>query len=144
MNLQKKSLKPLLHTSEIIIRPGPSPSYLRVLLVLYLFTLALIFYSNIHLILQILFLFVSSYLFWRNYKTKNPCPEITELRINATKWVVKQTDGKLVDYTKSSILFHNPLFQVIQLGNESANQLIVLFNDQVNTHDLRILHIRVC
>lgn len=138
------SLNPLLHTSEIVIKPLPSQSYLRLLLVLYLGTLALIFYSNTYLMLQIFFILVSSYLFLQNYHATIPCSEIIELRINASKWVVKQRDGRLVDYTKSSILIHNPLFQVIKLSNESTNQLLVLFNDQVSAHELRILHIRVC
>ncbi|HEM0318198.1 TPA: lpg1578 family Dot/Icm T4SS effector, partial [Legionella pneumophila] len=50
-------------------------------------------------------------------------------------------DGTTHHYDKLKILIHNTLFQVIQLSSDKKNQMLILFNDQIPTDQLRLLHL---
>lgn len=109
----------------------------------YFITLGLIAYSpTYYLIKGILLLAVLGY-FLFNFKKKKPCSDSLELIVSQNKWVFVLSDGQLESYDEAKIIIHNPLFQLIKLTSQHKNKLRVLFNDQLTSEQLRLLHLKI-
>ncbi len=141
-NLNKMSLKKLSLLSELIIKPGKSNTYIRLLCVLYFISVGLIlqssFYFSIKLILIIAILIQLSF----DYRRKSPCSEIKEIQFFQDKQIGIMTKTGQQSYTEVLILIHNMLFQLIVFSNFNKRKIIILFNDQIPIAQLRLLHLK--
>lgn len=127
--------------SDIVIRPAKSKTYLRLMLVLYGFTLGLVFYSSLPLSIQlILFIFIMFRL-RLDVIHGQPNPEVIELHFSQDYWFINKRDGLKLRYEALRIVIHNPLFQYIQLLDSKQNKNFILFNDQIPEEQLRQLHL---
>lgn len=141
-HLKIKSYLTLLLSSEIIIRPGKSRVYLRFVLVLYVFSIALIFYSSIYSVIKLTLALIILIRFYLDFTHQSPCPTIHEIREGKQKWILLMNNGNSIDYDEASILIHNTLFQLIELSCLKKKKLLILFNDQIPVRQLRLLHLK--
>lgn len=131
----------MLLLSEIAIEPGKSKTYLRLILLVYFITVILIIYSSIVLFIKpILLFFILLKINWSN---QNPGSSIKKIQYIGDEWVLETLPDRKEYYTQASILIHNPLFQLIEFTNANHKKRIVLFLDQVTSHQLRLLHLKI-
>ncbi|HHT0591892.1 TPA: hypothetical protein ACTXXA_002912 [Legionella anisa] len=129
--------------SEIAIEPGKSKTYLRFILVTYLITVILIFYSSIALFIKLIllgFIFILLKVDWAN---QSPCSSIKKIRFIGNAWVLEIHQDEKQTYTQAVILIHNPFFQLIEFTNSNQKKRIVLFLDQITNYQLRLLHLKI-
>ena len=136
--------------SEIIIKPIKSPTYLRLIMVLYVLTGCLILYYSLYEFVKILlFIFLSLRLI-SDCIHQQPTPEILELHCYNGIWLLLTADSNELRYKKMNILIYNSFFQCIQFSHLEKpdekfffkkNQFIILFNDQIPESQLRHLHL---
>ncbi|MCE0723664.1 hypothetical protein [Legionella resiliens] len=129
--------------SEIVIKPGKSKTYLRLILVIYLITVILILYSSISLFIKPIllgFIFLLLKIDWTN---QSPCPSIKKIQFIGNAWILEISQDKKETYTQAVILIHNPLFQLIEFASPSQKKHIVLFLDQITSYQLRLLHLKI-
>ncbi|KTC77754.1 Uncharacterised protein [Legionella bozemanae] len=129
--------------SEIVIEPGKSRTYFRLILVTYLITAILIFYSSIALFIKLIllgFVFILLKIDWTN---QSPCSSVKKIQFMNNAWVLEAAQDNKVTYNQAVILIHNPLFQLIEFTNPSQKKRIVLFLDQITNYQLRLLHLKI-
>ncbi|HHF7365529.1 TPA: hypothetical protein ACPSKY_000625 [Legionella bozemanae] len=129
--------------SEIVIEPGKSKTYFRLILVTYLITAILIFYSSIALFIKLIllgFVFILLKIDWTN---QSPCSSVKKIQFMNNAWVLEADPDNKVTYNQAVILIHNPLFQLIEFTNPSQKKRIVLFLDQITNYQLRLLHLKI-
>lgn len=133
--------KPLCIASEIRIKLGLSPSFLRLIILLYLFSLGLILYSANYLWVKTICILFSTWVVLPSYKTRTPCPDINELRIKPNSWLLVLSNQLSEEYQNCNILINNPLFHLLKFQNETQSKLLLFFNDQISNTELRYMHI---
>lgn len=125
----------------MIIKPEPSKSYLRFVLVIYLLTVGLVCYSSFYWIIKLI---ISMLIFLQaRYDVihKSPCPMIHEIHYYNGQWALIDNNQNTVIYEQASILIHNILFQLISFSSvTNKNKFLILFNDQIPNAHLRFLH----
>lgn len=73
---------------------------------------------------------------------QSACYKIREIQYRQNnKWLLKAVDGTTYNYDELKILIHNLLFQVMKFSSGKKNQLLILFNDQIPSYQLRLLHL---
>ena len=116
--------------------------YGRLVLTCYLITLGLIGYSpTYYMIKLILVAAVLAYCLF-DFRNKSACTDILEIRLSPNQWVLMM-DGRVETYDCANIIIHNVLFQLIQLTHLNQRKLVVLFNDQLSTDQLRLMHLKI-
>lgn len=129
--------------SEIIIRPGTSNTYIRLIFILFLISVVLIIHSAINFFIQLVLIVLIITQFGFECVKKSPCSEIREIRFYQNRHIVLMTKQAEQSYTDAEILIHNVLFQLIVLSNFDKRKKIVLFNDQIPISQLRELHLKI-
>jgi hypothetical protein len=76
------------------------------------------------------------------YRAKKPHPEIYAFQYAQNQWKLMTPKGELELFSATDILIHNILFQVLKLTGSKKNKIIILFNDQLTSQQLRILHLK--
>jgi len=127
--------------SEIAIEPGKSKTYLRLILLVYSITVILILYSSIELFIKPILLFF--FLLKINWSNQNSCSSIKKIQYIGDEWVLETHQNRKESYTQAGVLIHNPLFQLIEFTNANQKKRIVLFWDQITSHQLRLLHLKI-
>lgn len=136
--------------SEIIINPIKSPTYVRLMTVLYLLTFCLILNSSLYGFVKVLLFIFLSFRLVSDYIHQQPSPEILELRLYKGKWLLLTVDSQELCYETMNILIYNSFFQCIQFSHPEKtdkkvffkqNQFFILFNDQLPETQLRHLHL---
>ncbi|KTD62769.1 hypothetical protein Lsha_0943 [Legionella shakespearei DSM 23087] len=131
----------MLPSSEIIIKPGKSKVYFRLVLVLYVFTLELVYHSSLHvslLLLLILFLCIRVRIDWKH---QSPCPTLRHITCSNGRWTINWATEGDITYDSLNIVIHNPLFQLIKMQNSEKKYFLILFNDQIPKAQWRYLHL---
>lgn len=131
----------MLSASVIIIRPGDSPSYVRLVLGLHFLWALLIAKVGISWYMQLIlliFLSLNCVLHW----SKSPCSGILELRLSANQCLLVMKNGQMLYYEKLTLPIYNSLFGLIQLKGLHQNAVFVLFNDQLHFDQLRWMHVK--
>ncbi|AMP89774.1 TPA: hypothetical protein F7Z80_02000 [Legionella pneumophila] len=142
MRSPKKSCLKLYHSSETVINPGKSKVYLRLITILYLCTIALILYSSLPVLIEGALTFLIIIQFKNDVTNQSVCQRIKEIKyLQNHTWLLETIDGTVHHYDELRILVHNMLFQVIRLSSDKKNQLLILFNDQIPSYQLRLLHL---
>jgi hypothetical protein len=137
-----KSYLKLLPSSELIIKPGKSRIYFRLILILYLLTSILIIHSSLYFWIKfILFAFILIQL-RLDYISQAPRTELKELKYQKKQWILVFKNEETQSYEQAQILIHNMFFQLIKLSSPNINKLLILFNDQIPTIQMRLLHIK--
>lgn len=131
----------MLLSSEIILKPGKSRVYFRLLTVIYLFTLLLLLYSSLHSAIKIVLVFFFSRQLWLESFERTPCPHLEELIYRNNQWIFVTKNDENENYDALKIIVQNPLFQLIQCSVSEKNKLIVLSNDQIPNQQLRLLNL---
>lgn len=137
-----KSYVKLSLSSEIIIKLGKSKSYFRFVLILYLISGVFVVYSSIYLVLKLILILLIFILLRFDFVHQSPCSAIQEIQYCKKEWVLVTDNGSAQCYDEAHILIHNILFQLIKLSRSNKNKLLVLFNDQIPTTQLRLLHLK--
>lgn len=91
------------------------------------------------------------------YQNKKPYPKLHAIQYAQQHWtfLLKNTDESSGDnikvscetmhdevlYSEIKILIHNMLFQLIQFSNSDKKKIFILFNDQLDARELRLLHL---
>ena len=127
--------------SEITLKPAKSKVYFRLILVLYLLTVALISYSSVFIGLKLVLIIMITVCMRLEFKNQNPCYFIEEMSYRNKQWFVAMRNGATQDCEDLRIIVHNTLFHLIQLTMQDTQKLLVLFNDQISGHQLRQLHL---
>lgn len=129
-------------SSELILKPGQSRVYLRLVLILYLISIALIIHSSIYLVIQLILILLIFNQFRIDWAHPSACSTIQEIKYCKSEWVLIMENGTSQHFDIARILIHNMLFQVIQLTHPKRNKLLILFNDQIPKTQLRLLHLK--
>lgn len=137
-----KSWLKLLPSLELTVNPSKSALYGRLLIIIYALTTAFIFHSSIYLMIKIVLLVFIGWQFKNYFHSKKPHPELYEIKYKQLHWVITTQDGHHDIYVEATILIHNMLFQMIKLSSPQKNKIIILFNDQLSKHQLRLLHLK--
>ncbi|MCW8400391.1 hypothetical protein OQJ26_16555 [Legionella sp. PATHC038] len=132
----------MLLLSELVIEPGKSKTYLRLTLVIYLITVALIFYSSIYLFIKAILLGFIIVLVKIDCAMQSPCTSIKKIQFIGNGWILEPYRGNKKTYVQATILIHNPFFMLIEFKNKRQKKCIVLFNDQITNNQLRLLHLK--
>ncbi|CAM2756811.1 Uncharacterised protein [Legionella steigerwaltii] len=127
---------------EIAIEPGKSKTYLRFTLVVYLITVALIFYSSVYLFIKAILLGFIVVLLKKDWSKQNPCSSIRKIHFTGNGWVLEPTLGNKKTYVQATILIHNPFFLLIEFKSYSQKKHLVLFLDQITNNQLRLLFLK--
>jgi hypothetical protein len=108
----------------------------------YVLTCLFVFCSSLYLVIKLgLILFIGLQLkIYAIYQ--KPHPEIQDLSCCQNQWKLKMSDGQEHIYTDVDILIHNILFQLLRLSSPNKNKVLILFNDQLSSNQLRLLHLK--
>jgi hypothetical protein len=142
MNRMTWSLHNLLHSLELIVKPSKSNTCLRLLALFFVLTVILIFSTSVSLVIKLLLctcLVVQYKPYIKNYQ---PHPDIEEIKHERQMWVITSRNGQIKYYSEVTILIQNPLFLILQLTSFDKKRFLILFNDQLATHQLRLLHLK--
>ncbi|KTD50986.1 Uncharacterised protein [Legionella quateirensis] len=127
--------------SEIILKPAKSKVYFRLILVLYLLTVALISYSSVFILIKLVLITALTVCMRLEFKNQNPCFFIDEMSYRNKQWFVTMRNGSTQDCDNLRIIVHNTVFHLLQLCTPDKKKLLVLFNDQLSDHQVRQLHL---
>ncbi len=132
----------MLLSSELIVRPTYSKTYLRFILVMHALSIAFVCYSSFAVGIKIIiFYFIFKQLTY-DAQHQRPCPDAVELSYRNTKWYLLNKEGHITIYENACALIHNPLFQLLQLNSEHKRRFLILFNDQLPDSQLRTLMVK--
>lgn len=140
--LKIKSLKKLSLLSEITIEPEKSKTYLRLILVVYSITIALILYSSVYLLIKVFLLGCIIMLLKMDWSKQSPCSSIKKIESTGNGWILEFYRGNTKTYTQATILIHNSFFLLIEFQSYRQKKRIVLFLDQITNNQLRFLHLK--
>ncbi|TAL63464.1 MAG: hypothetical protein EPN84_04960 [Legionella sp.] len=129
-------------SSAVHINPGPSKVFLRFLVILYLYTLFLLYEASLPNLLKVLLFFYLLWQFSESWRDKSLCPQVKEIKCLKNQWVIFSLTGEHREYEDCRIMIHNELFQVIRLRQDKKNKILILFNDQIPKEKLRLLHLK--
>lgn len=110
--------------------------------VIYLFTLMLLFYSSLYMIIKIGLILFLGRQFWLDYHYQNPCSAV-ELIYRNNQWILIAQNGTSESCHEIKIVIQNTLFQLIQCSIFKKNKILILFNDQIPGNQLRLLHLLI-
>lgn len=127
---------------DLVIEPKKSKTYLRLVLIIYLFTVLLILYSSIYLFLKFALIGYIAVLFRFDWINRKPCVKIKKIQFIDNQWVLEFHDGKKENYLQATILINNFLFSLIQLKSMQQKKSIILFHDQLTAMQLRFLYFK--
>lgn len=133
----------MLHLSEIVIKPGDSKLYLRLVLILYFLTILLVIFTSLFWMIKLILTGIIAVLLRIDWTNRRPDNGVKEIRFVAGKWLLYLNNDKKLHYKEAQILIHNPLFQLIQFTHLKHKRLIVLFHDQIPDEQWRILHLKI-
>lgn len=131
----------MLHSLELIVNPGRSATYRRMLVIIYLLTAALIIYSSLYTLIKVCLLVFFAVQFNSYFRKAKPHPKLYEIKHVQNQWIITLNDQVHI-CEEVAILIHNILFQVLQCSSSKKNKIIILFNDQLSNHQLRLLHLK--
>ncbi len=106
-------------------------------------TAILILYSSIALFIKPIllgFIFILLKIDWANQR---PYSSVKKIQFTNNAWVLEMDQDRRETYTQAIILIHNALFQLIEFANSSQKKRIVIFLDQITSHQLRLLHLQI-
>lgn len=139
--LKMKSCSKLSLPSVIILNPLNSALYRRLILVVYVLVICLVvgssFYGLLKIILVLLLLIQLKY----EYQKGSCCAEIKSLSLYHSQKIIIDSNHGMEQYNSGQILIHNPFFQLVQLTAHQQKKIIILFNDQLDKKQLRLLHL---
>lgn len=141
-SLKIKRLVKLLLSSEIAIKLQKSSVYLRLVIVLYLLSTVLIVHSSLYLLIKLVLIFLILIQLKSDFIHQAPNQDIVEIKHRMGKWILEMRDGNTHAYEQACILIHNPLFQLLKLSDTNKSKFLILFNDQIPTAQLRLLHLK--
>jgi len=127
---------------ELIVNPGRSKIWRRLLIIIYLLTAAFVFYSSFCLPIKLALLIFIAVHFKGYWYQQKPYPELYEIKLTQQQWIITMDDGHRYEYNDAVILIHNMLFQVLKFSTSKKNKILILFNDQLSKHQLRLLHLK--
>lgn len=127
---------------DLVIEPKESKTYLRLVLIIYLFTVILILYSSIYLFLKFVLIGYIAFLLRLDWINRKPSVEIKKIQLINNQWVLDFRDGKRENYPQATILINNVLFSLIQLTHSQRKKCIILFHDQLTATQLRFLYFK--
>ena len=109
---------------------------------LYLATILLLYLSSIYLVIKIFSFCLILIQLKMDFHHQSACSSIKEIRWNNSGWHLVAQNGTILQYDEASILIHNALFQLIELSRRETKKIIILFNDQIPTSQLRFIHLK--
>ncbi len=133
----------MLQSSKIILELGESKLYLRFILVIYLFSLLLVIYSSLYLLVKLGLIYVIATSLKYDWQNKKPRNKIKKIEFIDKQWILSSNNEVKQHFLEAKILIHNVLFQLIQFANNQEKKQIVLFQDQLTSNELRLLHLQI-
>ena len=130
-------------SSEIVIELNKSSLYLRFVLVLYSFTAILINYTSLYWLIKfalILFLLTKC---CQDFLIRKPLPKLKMVKYQKREWVLVNRGEFSQSYTQAKLLIHNTIFQILLFSDEDKKNIVIIFNDQIDSHHRRLLHLKM-
>ncbi len=127
---------------DVIVNPAYSKIYRRFLALIGLLSLLFIYNSSLDIVIKLILISILLFQLKNQYLDGKPHPELNAIKIKGKEWLLINTDGHEQSYDSLIILIHNPLFQLLRFSQLKKNKLIILFNDQLSAHQLRLLHLK--
>ena len=135
----------MLISFETKITLKTSRDYQRCLIVLYLMAIYAVLISHyavnvqvvvvIGLLVALLFLLKQDNMF--NRKTPLSWNE-------SVWWLTNDANGVVQAYTSAVLRYDFGLFMRVDLKQQGITRPLIIFNDQLNAHERRLLHLRLC
>ena len=129
-------------SSELIIKPGKSKVYLRLVILLYVLSTLLIIQSSLYLVFKLVLILLILNQLRFDWIHQSACKEIVEIKCGKNEWILVLDDGSTIQYATVHIIIHNILFQVIEFTPSKRKKWLILFNDQIPKTQLRLLHLK--
>ena len=132
----------MLLSSELIVKPSLSKTYRCFLPIVYLLTVLFVINTSLYLVIKLVLIFSLIFQFKAYFRLGKPHPELDEIKYVRTQWIIINQKGHESLYNNAEILIHNILFQLLRLSTPNKNKILILFNDQLSNHQLRLLHLK--
>lgn len=129
----------LLTLSKCKITLGNSRDYQRLAIVLYGLTLILLSSSALSLPLKLISLVFLLYQLHRVLAA--PHLIFSEISFNSGKWLLHNRDGQSEEFEKHRIVLEAGIFFLIEFIKGNQRKSFVLFFDQLQTNDYRLLRL---
>lgn len=130
--------------SELHLLLGKSNLYFRLVVTLYVITFVLIAHTSFYLVIKLSLVLIILVQLRIDYIQKKPHLPYAGIHYTKNKWLLLMNSGESLHYDQLKVLIHTPLFQVFKLVAAERSQLFILFNDQIPSEQLRILHFISC
>ena len=122
-----------------------SRDYQRCLIVLYLMAMYAVLISHYHLSVQVLVVIALLAALLFLLKKDNFPNRKTPLSWNKSVWwLTNDADGALEAYTSAVLRYDFGLFMRIDFKQPGITRPLIIFHDQLNAHERRLLHLRLC
>jgi hypothetical protein len=114
-----------------------SKIHLRLIISLYFISCFLIIQTPTYILIKALLIgLLSLYL----YKLIGKKSSLIDVILSRESWTLVYENGASENYDEVYVIIHNAWFQLIKLHIAGTQKLLVIFNDQVTTNQLRLLH----
>lgn len=126
---------------ERTVNPGYSKIYRRFLVLIGLLTVLFVLNSSVYFTIKLTLIAIALFQLKSQYGYGKPHPELSEIKRKGDEWLLISATGHEKIYERLIILIHNPLFQLLRFSQSNKNKILILFNDQLSSDQLRLLYL---
>jgi len=135
----------LLISFETKITLKTSRDYQRCLIVLYLMAIYAVLISHYAVSVQVVVVIGLLVALLFLLKQDNMFNRKTPLSWNESVWwLANDANGVVQAYTSAVLRYDFGLFMRVDLKQHGITRPLIIFNDQLNAHERRLLHLRLC
>lgn len=131
----------MLLLSDFVITFKPSNDYLKLALLIHLFTIIVLLKSAFPVLLIMLTLFLLLVCLIRIIRAPMPLPAYSRLAYQAGYWVLRANSGRSHKFERVTVRFDGGLFILLTLTGYGPSKNLVIFNDQMTNKQHRILRV---
>lgn len=131
----------MLTISDFTITFNKSSYYVRLALLLHLFAGIVVLKSSLPIFIVVMMLLVLANAMMRILRSDSHLPLYSKLTYHTNYWLLHGRYGENTQYETMRICFDGGFFMLLHLSNESSEKKILLFKDQLNTNQIRMLHV---
>ena len=131
----------MLTISDFTITFNKSRYYVRLALLLHLFAGIVVLNSSLPIVIVILMLLVLANALMRILRGVSHLPLYSKLTYHSKYWLLHGRYGENIQYDQMRICFDGGFFMLLHLSSDTMQKKIVLFKDQLNLTQIRMLHV---
>ena len=131
----------MLNTLSCKISLDRSPCYAKIALLIFLFSLVLLFNSSFIWPLKAFLAALLSLQLMATIIKPIPHPKYKLISQDKRGWLLHSINGKEMIFNKVRIIIDTGLFFLLELSTEEKSQILVIFLDQISEDNYRLLNI---